>query len=413
MGGPDMAPQTPPRSDAPRPGRGAPRSHGADSGGLEMAPQPHQRSDARWRSRGAPCSGDAGLGGPDMVRRTPRRSDAASLGGAEMMGPRLPGGLARPGGAGALFDILGAPTELLEDGLELELAADRPVGFYDLEAGHRVVVNVAVLVEVPLAVDTLEVLDGGDRLAHRLTLLGDAAHVDEVGARRADLGEHRLLVRLLPVDALIGDDRQSELLGHRLEDVGDAFAVELLVVEDKDLLGAQALGPLGADGALNVVGRHRAEVVHEPAGPIDLRLAGRRAALPCEPSIRVGRRDLRHVGAVVDRDRDLGRSGVVGADVDDRERIAHRLVRVLGLHRTVPLARLGPGVVQVDDLEAVARDNAADLGYREVHAVLHARAFGDHRPLHRPRRVETQLTLGTLLGVGATEPDDEAQQRDG
>src|SRR5882672_447685 len=172
-GGPDMAPQTPPRSDAPRPGRGAPRSHGADSGGPDMAPQTPQRSDARWRSRGAPCSGDAGLGGPDMVRRTPRRSDAASLGGAEMMGPRLPGGLARPGGAGALFDILRAPTELLEDGLELELAADRAVGFYDLEAGHRVVVNVAVLVEVPLAVDTLEVLGGGDRLAHRLTLLGD------------------------------------------------------------------------------------------------------------------------------------------------------------------------------------------------------------------------------------------------
>ena len=56
---------------------------------------------------------------------------------------------------------------LLEDGLELELAADRPVRLHRLEAGHGVVVDVAVLVEAPLAVDALEVLGGGDRLAQR------------------------------------------------------------------------------------------------------------------------------------------------------------------------------------------------------------------------------------------------------
>src|SRR5216117_4299229 len=49
----------------------------------------------------------------------------------------------------------------------------------------------------------------------------------------------------------------------------------------------------------------------------------------------------------------------------------------------VPLASLGRGVVQVDDLEAVAGDDAADLGHREVDAVLHAGAFREHRPLHR------------------------------
>src|SRR5262245_32886139 len=39
----------------------------------------------------------------------------------------------------------------LEDGLELELAADRPVRLDDLESRHGVVVHVAVLVEAPLA----------------------------------------------------------------------------------------------------------------------------------------------------------------------------------------------------------------------------------------------------------------------
>ena len=115
------------------------------------------------------------------------------------------------------------------------------------------------------------------------------------------------------------------------------------------------LAHLAADRALDVVGRDRAEVVHEADRTVDLRLAGRRAALLGEPGVGVGRRDLRHVGAVGDRDRDLGRAGVVGADVDDGERIGDRLVGVLGLDRAVPLARLRRGVVEVHDLEAVAR----------------------------------------------------------
>src|SRR5437899_11560448 len=85
------------------------------------------------------------------------------------MAPDTPRAWRRPGEAGAPLGV----ARLLEDGLELELAADRRVGLHDLEAGHGVVVDVAVLVEVPLAVDAVEVLGGGDRLAHRLALLGD------------------------------------------------------------------------------------------------------------------------------------------------------------------------------------------------------------------------------------------------
>src|SRR4051812_18091402 len=86
-------------------------------------------------------------------------------------GPPKPPRVARgaPAGPGRP-PVLSAPA-LLEDLFEGELAADRGVGLRDLEAGHGVVVDVAVLVEAPLAVDALEVLGRGDGLAQRLALL--------------------------------------------------------------------------------------------------------------------------------------------------------------------------------------------------------------------------------------------------
>src|SRR5204863_9806275 len=59
-------------------------------------------------------------------------------------GPRLRRGPpSRPGGLGGPFR--GPPS--LQNRFELELAADGAVGFHGLEAGHRVVVDVTVLVE--------------------------------------------------------------------------------------------------------------------------------------------------------------------------------------------------------------------------------------------------------------------------
>src|SRR6267143_2142559 len=520
FGGLDGPPKPPALGDAPaKPWRpsGLLRGFGGLDGALlwiasrfwaaDTAPHTGPRSDAARQSLGAPRSGGAIAGGPERAPATAQQ------------------GSSRRGGAVALSVILSARTGLLEDGLELELAADRPVGLHGLESRHRVVVDVTVLVEAPLAVDALEVLGGRDRLAHGLALLGDvlrlldlrrgpadrvdddpaslgrvqgvrgrllavlrlvglvrlgadaphllegqsgegdphvgserrvargaleqlffekpvrshetrprrdethflhlpdddlraglddAAHVDEIRAGGPDLREDRLLVGLFPVDAFVGDHGQPDLLRGGLEDVGDALAVEFLVVEDEHLLDAQALGPLGGDGALDVVGRDRPEVVHEPARPVDLRLTRRGAALLRQPGIRVGRRHLRHVRAVGDRDRDLGGARVVGADVDDRERVTDRLVRVLGLDRAVPLAGLRRGIVEIHDLQAEARDHAADLRDREFHAVLHPRTFREHRALHRPRRVEAKLTLGALLGIGGGgEPDEAEEQSDG
>src|SRR6185369_11307821 len=82
--------------------------------------------------------------------------------------------------------------------------------------------------------------------------------------------------------------------------------------------------------------------------------------------------------------------------------------------RAVPLAGLRRGIVQVHDLEAVAPDDSIGLGYREVDPVLHPRAFGEHRALHRPRCVDPELALGALLGVDAAkQTHDPEQQCDG
>src|SRR5438128_11066886 len=108
------------------------------------------------------------MGGPDMAPHTPPPAPRSSWGLDRVMAPQpLGGGSSGPGEAGAPLDV----ARLLEDGLELELAADWRVGLHHLEAVHRVVVDVTVLVEAPLPIDAVEVLRGRDGLAHDLALL--------------------------------------------------------------------------------------------------------------------------------------------------------------------------------------------------------------------------------------------------
>src|SRR5213594_2602595 len=118
------------------------------------------------------------MGGPDTAL-------TIYMGGLERA-PHTPlAGSERPGKAGALLDVLGT-RELLENRLELELAAERRVRLHGLEARHRVVIDVTVLVEAPLAVDALEVLRRGDGLAHGLALLGDVLRLLDRRRRALD-----------------------------------------------------------------------------------------------------------------------------------------------------------------------------------------------------------------------------------
>src|SRR5262245_59090031 len=200
-------------------------------GGSERPPSPPALGHAPaepWRASNV-LRGFGGLDGPPKppgartrpgkaVARLGLASRLGGLGlaprtGAPERGPPGLGGSSRPGRAAALVVMLSAWTALLEDRLELDLAADRPVGLHGLEAGHRVVVDVAVLVEAPLAVDALEVLGGGDRLAHGLALLGDVlclldlrrGPLDRVDDHPRALGRvERVRGRLLAVLALVG-----------------------------------------------------------------------------------------------------------------------------------------------------------------------------------------------------------------
>src|SRR5262249_50673323 len=98
-------------------------------------------------------------------------------GGATPLLPRTPPTDVNWGGAAPLLPqappTVTRASLLLENGFELELAAYRAVRLDDLEARHGVVVDVPVGVEAPLAVDPLEVLGEGYRLAEGLPLPGD------------------------------------------------------------------------------------------------------------------------------------------------------------------------------------------------------------------------------------------------
>src|SRR2546422_4765688 len=129
------------------------------------------------------------MGGPDMAPHTPPPAPRSSWGLDRVSEPDTAGGSSRPGGAVALLGIPRAPARLLEDGLELELAPDRRVRLHHFEAGHRVVIHVTVLVEAPLAVDGVEVLRGRDRVAQGLALLRDGLRALQL--RRGPAGRAR------------------------------------------------------------------------------------------------------------------------------------------------------------------------------------------------------------------------------
>src|SRR5437868_2897498 len=138
-------------------------------------------------------------------------------------GPPIPPSARRAPAKPWRASIVGPPlAALLENRLERELAADGAVGFHGLEAGHRVVVDVTVLVEAPLAVDPLEVLRRRDGLAHGLALLGDVLRLLDLGRR-----------------ALDGVEDDARALG-RVERVGGRLLAELRLVR---LVGLGADAP--------------------------------------------------------------------------------------------------------------------------------------------------------------------------
>src|SRR5208282_3201090 len=240
--------------------------------------------------------------------------------------------------------------------------------------------------------------------------LNHGPHVDQVGPGRPDLGENRLLVRLLVIDPLVAQDLETDLLGLGLEHIRDALAVELLVIEDVNLVVAERFGPLRPYGSLDVIRGRHPEVAYDPERTVDLRLARSGPGLLGEARIGVGGRDLGHVGALGDGHRDLGGARVVCPDVDHGVWVGHGLVRVLRLDRTVPLAGLGGSVIEVDHLNAVTSSLGVGLVHCELYAILHAGPFRQHGALHWPARIDLDFTLGTVGRIGREREAGERQR---
>ena len=242
--------------------------------------------------------------------------------------------------------------------------------------------------------------------------LDHGPHIDQVGPGGPDLGENRLLVRLLVIDPLVAQDLEADLLGLDLEHVRDALAVELLVVEDENLMVAELFGPLRPHRTLDVIRGRHPEVAYDPERTVDSRLARSGTSRLGEAGIGVGGCHLGHVGALGDGHRDLGSTRVVGADVDHGVGVADGLVRVLRLDRTVPLAGLGRGIIEVDHLEAVTSRHGVGLVHREIYAILHPGPLRNHGALHRPARIDLDFTLGTVGGIGRERDAGERQRCD-
>src|SRR4051812_7564700 len=98
--------------------------------------------------------------------------------------------------------------------------------------------------------------------AAALELLGDqrglvvlAAVVEQVGAGVLDLGDEGTEVLVTGVDVVGADDGAAELLELLVEDLREAGAVGLLVVDDEDLLLLEAVvRVVGGEAALELVG---------------------------------------------------------------------------------------------------------------------------------------------------------------
>src|SRR5262245_38944881 len=73
---------------------------------------------------------------------------------------------------GKLFDF--------DEGVELKLATEGPHAPDDLEAGRRIMVDVAVAIEAPGSVDSVEVPGRSDGISHRVALVRDSAGAVEL-----------------------------------------------------------------------------------------------------------------------------------------------------------------------------------------------------------------------------------------
>ena len=188
-----------------------------------------------------------------------------------------------------------------------------------------------------------------------------AAEIHEIRPGRLHARHQRLEFLRLRVDRVVAEYLDADLAAALVEEIGDAFAIHLAVIEDVHLLDAALLGPVGRERPLEIVGGHHAGVVEPAGGPVDLRLAGRAEARLREADGRIRRRHHEQVAEVQNRHRDLGGAGVERADVGHDVGILEGPPSVGRLGLTRPLARGGRRVVEVEVFDAERPHLAARL----------------------------------------------------
>ena len=188
-----------------------------------------------------------------------------------------------------------------------------------------------------------------------------------------------------------------QFLAALLEQHRDAAAVDLIVVEDVDLLGAQLLGPLGAQGALQVVGGDHADVVDLAGGPIDARLTRLAAARLGQAGRGVRGADHQQVRVVQDGHGDLGGAGVEGAEVHHDVGVLGGPVGIglLGFGR--PAAGRGGGVVPIQVLQREGSGLPVGFFQGQLDAVDHGIRLGLGAAGARQARDDLDRGFGGIL----------------
>ena len=187
-----------------------------------------------------------------------------------------------------------------------------------------------------------------------------------------------------------------------LDVLGEARAVDLLVVQDRRVRAAVLRHHGGQSGALDGVLGHDPQVVARAGRVVLVGLALLGAGLVRgQAHGGVRRADLGDRHLVQDRDRDRARARVELADVGDRVLVLRHPARVGrgGLGR--PVAGLGGRVVERGVLHRRLAGLAAGLLERQLDPVHQRQGLEALRPLEGQRRVHVDRAGAALTGLVA------------